>query len=332
METVQPHDHAVDLDTALDFVNTLEVRRRPGRRQSWVQPPRPWIGCTTTASIHYEVLGAIGCRVPSCGASVAPGPRCVSWPTRRTSTGRRPRTPSTRSTGPCAPARWSSSSRVRTGSSLDHRHVGDPIDDALANLASRSSARSPAGGPSGSGRAPTTPAAGSSTTTRGRAVDAGATWRAAATGRRPPGTGPRAKGRTRRRRPTERSVADDDVHQAPAGVDHPVGLPPGQQLADAIAGEDDPLELGWLDADRDDDPVADLAVDLDRDLPGLVDDRGRVDRRPGLGVDRRPLRPVPATTRDQSSSVMCGAAGASISSSNRIASRQAGPPATSVPR
>jgi hypothetical protein len=42
--------------------------------------------------------------------------------------------------------------------------------------------------------------------------------------------------------------------------------------------------------------------------------------------------PAAASRRDQSSSVMCGAAGASISSSSRTASSHSGSPATDVPR
>ena len=48
-----------------------------------------------------------------------------------------PRTParSTPSTGRSTPDRSSSSSRRPTACSVDHRHVGDPVDDALARLA-----------------------------------------------------------------------------------------------------------------------------------------------------------------------------------------------------
>ena len=42
--------------------------------------------------------------------------------------------------------------------------------------------------------------------------------------------------------------------------------------------------------------------------------------------------PAAARRRDQSSSVMCGAAGASISSASRTASSHSGVPATAVPR
>ena len=53
----------------------------------------------------------------------------------RRAPGARHRRRSTRSIGRSTPARSSSSSRRPTASSVDHRHVGDPVDDALARLA-----------------------------------------------------------------------------------------------------------------------------------------------------------------------------------------------------
>ena len=56
--------------------------------------------------------------------------------------------------------------------------------------------------------------------------------------------------------------------------------------ADLVARQDDLLELDLADPGRHGDLVAQLAVDLDRDLAGLLG-RGRlVDLRPALRVDR----------------------------------------------
>ena len=82
------------------------------------------------------------------------------------------------------------------GCSVDHRHVGDPVDDALARLAEPLVTELRAAIRSGSGSAPATPASGSSTTAHGPAAAAGATWPPAATVRRR-----RATGRGRRKRP-----------------------------------------------------------------------------------------------------------------------------------
>ena len=61
-----------------------------------------------------------------------------------------------------------------------------------------------------------------------------------------------------------------------------------QRGGDLVACQHDLLQLDLGDPRRHGDPVAQLAVDLDRDLVGRLDDQGLVDRRPRLGVDRRP--------------------------------------------
>ena len=123
------------------------------------------------------------------------GRRCARSPTRSPST-RAPRGRARRpSTGRSTPARSSSSSPAPDGVSVDHRHVGDPIDDALARLAEPLVTRADrAATRSGSGSAPTTPASGSSTTARARPDAAGATWRPVATGPRRRATAPKMLG------------------------------------------------------------------------------------------------------------------------------------------
>jgi hypothetical protein len=66
---------------------------------------------------------------------------------------------------------------------------------------------------------------------------------------------------------TASAAADDDVDEAAAaGMDDPERLVAGEGRLDAVAREDDLLELELADADRHRHPVADLAADLDRDL------------------------------------------------------------------
>ena len=111
------------------------------------------------------------------------------------------------------------------------------------------------------------------------------------------------------------------------------GARPSRIVADPLTREHRRLDVGGRGVGRDGDLVAQLAVDLDRDLAGRLDDRARVDLGPGLrrGSTSTAGRPRPAR-RLHSSSLMCGAAGASISSSRRIASSHSGVPATAVPR
>lgn len=128
-----PHDHAVDLETALDFVNTLKFD--DGQ-------PVELLGTTVEALdwlhghglVHHEALA----RADE-GATL----RRI----RRTRAALRELADSTyedRPPEPGAIAEVNRALRARQvlqlvpgpdGCRLDHRHVGDPVDDALANLA-----------------------------------------------------------------------------------------------------------------------------------------------------------------------------------------------------
>jgi predicted RNA-binding Zn ribbon-like protein len=132
METVQPHDHAVDLDTALDFVNTLkfddghevEVLGTTAEALDWLHHH---------GLVHYEVLAR---------SDVASVLRRI----RRTRAALRELADATyehRAPAQDAVDEVNRALRAREvvqlvpgpgGLQLDHRHVGDPIDDALANL------------------------------------------------------------------------------------------------------------------------------------------------------------------------------------------------------
>ena len=86
------------------------------------------------------------------------------------------------------------------------------------------------------------------------------------------------------------AVAEDDVHElAAAGQDDPVRRPAGQDRHDLRAGQGRASRSARSASAGDDDPVAQLAVDLDRHLAGRLGRRRHVDLRPRLGVDRGPL-------------------------------------------
>ena len=90
-----------------------------------------------------------------------------------------------------------------------------------------------------------------------------------------------------RRRPTP--SPDDEVDELPAARDDdPVRFAAGQDLADPVAREDGGFDVGDRRVGGDDDLVAQLAVDLDRDLAGRLGGRGDIELGPGLGVDRGP--------------------------------------------
>ena len=111
------------------------------------------------------------------------------------------------------------------------------------------------------------------------------------------GSGRRARlGDSRRTTPSGGSrLPDDEVDQPAAGMDHPVRRSAGEELRDPRPGQDQPLELGLVDPHGDGDPIADLAVHLDRDLARLggvassstAGHDSRVDRATG----GRPSRP-----------------------------------------
>ena len=169
-----------------------DARRRPDLvRRSRSHPPR---GRGPAAPRRPVTTRGRGAR-PRAGPQ-RPRQRSARSPTRSSSTGRRATRRSRPSTGRCMPGRSSSSPRHRTACNVDHRHVGDPIDDALARL-------SEAAGDGADGRpsradpdlrqrhVPT----GSSTTPHAPVAAAGATWRRAATAPRRPATAPRSRSR-----------------------------------------------------------------------------------------------------------------------------------------
>ncbi len=133
METVQQHDHVVDLETALDFVNTLKYT--DGQ-------PTEVLGTTSEALewlhghglVHHEALAraddaATLRRIHDTRAAL----RELADATYE---GRLPRQDALDEVNRALQAR----EVVQLvpgpdGCRLDHRHVGDPVDDALANLA-----------------------------------------------------------------------------------------------------------------------------------------------------------------------------------------------------
>ena len=132
METVQQHDHAVDLDTALDFVNTLkfddgqpvEVLGTTAEAMDWLHDH---------GLVHYEALA---------GADFGVALRRI----HRTRAALRELADATYERRPPrqdAIDEVNRAMRAREvvqlvpgpdGLRLDHRHIGDPVDDALANL------------------------------------------------------------------------------------------------------------------------------------------------------------------------------------------------------
>ena len=133
METVQQHDHAVDLETALDFVNTLKYD--DGQ-------PTDVLGTTAEALdwlhghglVHHEALSR-----PNDAAAlrrIRKTRAALRELADATYEDRRPRQDALDEINRALRAR----EVVQLvpgpdGCRLDHRHVGDPVDDALANLA-----------------------------------------------------------------------------------------------------------------------------------------------------------------------------------------------------
>jgi predicted RNA-binding Zn ribbon-like protein len=133
METIQQHDHAVDLDTALDFVNTLkfddgqviDVLGSTAEALDWLH---------AHGLVHHEALDR---------SDDAAALRRI----RKTRAALRELADATyedRLPGQDALDEVNRAMRAREviqlvpgpgGCRLDHRHVGDPVDDALANLA-----------------------------------------------------------------------------------------------------------------------------------------------------------------------------------------------------
>jgi predicted RNA-binding Zn ribbon-like protein len=133
METVQQHDHAVDLDTALDFVNTLKFDDgQPVEVLGTTAEALDWLH--GHGLVHHEALtraddAATLRRIRRTRAAL----RELADATYE---GRLPRQDSVDEVNRALRAR----EVVQLvpgpdGCRLDHRHVGDPVDDALANLA-----------------------------------------------------------------------------------------------------------------------------------------------------------------------------------------------------
>jgi predicted RNA-binding Zn ribbon-like protein len=128
-----PHDHAVDLETALDFVNTLKFH--DGQ-------PVDVLDTTPAALVWLHGHGLVH---PEALAQVDGG--VLLRRIRRTRAALRELADATyerRSPEPDAIAEVNRALKAREvielvpspdGLRLDHRHVGDPVDDALANLA-----------------------------------------------------------------------------------------------------------------------------------------------------------------------------------------------------
>jgi predicted RNA-binding Zn ribbon-like protein len=130
---ISAHEHAVDLETALDFVNTLKF---DGGR------PVELLGTTTAALdwlhghglVHHEALaradeGASLRRIRRTRAAL----RELADATYER---RPPRSNAVDEVNRALRAREVVQLvRSPDGLRLDHRHVGDPVDDALANLA-----------------------------------------------------------------------------------------------------------------------------------------------------------------------------------------------------
>lgn len=129
-----PHDHAVDLETALDFVNTKELVKGE---------PFDHFGSTAEALEWLQGHGLIHHG----STAVGTGDEAALRRIRRTRAALRELADATyegRPPGPQAIAEVNRALRARQvielvpspdGLRLDHRHVGDPVDDALANLA-----------------------------------------------------------------------------------------------------------------------------------------------------------------------------------------------------
>ena len=129
-----PHDHAVDLETAFDFVNTLELEKGE---------PVDHLGTTQAALDWLHEHGLIHETAARPGRSGDAALRRI----RLTRAALRELADATfehRAVQPGAIDEVNRALRGREvvqlvpgpdGLRLDHRHVGDPVDDALANLA-----------------------------------------------------------------------------------------------------------------------------------------------------------------------------------------------------
>ena len=127
------HNHAVDLETSLDFINTLELERGE---------PVDHLGSTQEALDWFQAHGLIHPTKPRPGSDEAAIARI-----RRTRAALREladaayehRLPNQRAIDEINRALKAREViqlvPAADGLLLDHRHIGDPVDDALANLA-----------------------------------------------------------------------------------------------------------------------------------------------------------------------------------------------------
>lgn len=133
MKNTAPHDHAVDLETALDFVNTLKFDDgRAVELLGTTKAALDWLH--GHGVVHHEALAR-------------PDEEATLRRIRRTRAAlreladatyerRRPRQNSVDEVNRALRAREVVQLVPSPdGLRLDHRHVGDPVDDALANLA-----------------------------------------------------------------------------------------------------------------------------------------------------------------------------------------------------
>ena len=134
---VPPHDHAADLETALDFVNTLQLVKG-----DWVDH----LGSTHDALDWLQERGLIHAETGDGSSHAGDSDERRIRRIRRTRAALRELADATyegRSPAPDAIDEVNRALQSRAilqlvpsvdGIRLDHRHVGDPIDDALANL------------------------------------------------------------------------------------------------------------------------------------------------------------------------------------------------------
>ena len=133
METIRHHDHSVDLEAALDFVNTLkfddgqpvELLGTTGAALDWLHDH---------GLIHHEALDRAADQAAL--RRIRRTRAALRELADATYERRQPRQASLDEVNRALRAR----EVVQLvpgpdGLHLDHRHVGDPIDDALANLA-----------------------------------------------------------------------------------------------------------------------------------------------------------------------------------------------------
>ncbi len=132
-----PHDHAATLETALDFVNTLKYDGHE---------PIELLGTTRDALDWLQDHGLVHAEAAGATADGAPDERTIRR-VRRARAALRELVDAAYEGRPPTPGAVTEVNRAlharsilqlvpsADGVRLGHRHVGDPVDDALANLA-----------------------------------------------------------------------------------------------------------------------------------------------------------------------------------------------------